>query len=281
MMTKISRSNEKMLKTAIAYAKHGFYVIPTIAKKPLVTFADKPALTPDQLKKIWRENKFLPINIALKTEQFFVIDVDRHEGGEDGTASIKKLGHPEWFSKTLCQKTAHGGFQFFFKKPAERITQNIGFLPGVDIKAHPNNYVVVAPSRIDGRSYKWIGKKPMQEPAEDLIKLIEEKGKPQGPTGNLQKFQIKGKTQTSKLFEQIVHGLGPTGGRNNALSAFAGGLLFRNVDPQVVYELALLANSNTEDSLSDKEVFTTVKSMVKKDYRRREALNNRLEKENS
>lgn len=279
-MTMTANSHSNLLKYAIQYAEHGFSVIPTIAKKPLVKFADKTPLTPDDLRKIWNDNKYIPINIALKTDKFFVVDVDRHEGGEDGTASIKKLGHPEWFSKTLCQETAHGGFQFFFKKPAERITQNIGFLPGVDIKAHPNNYVVVAPSKIDGRHYRWLGKKPMQEPAEDLIRLIEEKGQPQGTTGDLQKFQIKGKTQTSKLFEQIANGLGPTGGRNDTLAAFAGGLLFRNVDPEVVYELAQLANSRTKDSLSDKEVFTTVQSMIKKDYRRREALKDRLEKEN-
>lgn len=277
-MTKISRSNQRMLKAAISYAEHGFYVIPTIAKKPLVTFADKPALNPEQLKKVWRENKFLPINIALKTEQFFVVDVDRHDGGDDGTTSIKKLNHSEWFAHTLCQKTAHGGFQFFFKKPAERITQNIGFLPGVDIKAHPNNYVVVAPSKIDGHSYQWLNKKPMQEPAEDLIKLIEEKGKPQMPVKKLQKFSIKGRTQTSKLFEQIINGLGPTGGRNNALSAFAGGLLFRNVNPETVYELSRLANAHTKNSLSEKEVLTTVQSMIKKDYRRREALKDGSEK---
>lgn len=265
-----SKANETILQTAIAYAQHGFHVIPTIAKKPLIRFADQPALKPDDLTKIWQQNKYIPINIALKTEQFFVVDVDRHEGGEDGTASIKSLNHPEWFSGTLCQRTAHGGFQFFFKKSAERITQNIGFLPGVDIKAHPNNFVVVAPSRINGHAYHWLNKKPMQEPAEGLIKLIEEKGKPQVSNKQLQKFEIKGKTQTSKLFEQIINGLGPTGGRNNALSAFAGGLLFRNVDPGVVYELAKIANDNTESALSEKEVFTTVQSMVKKDKRRGE-----------
>lgn len=111
----------------------------------------------------------------------------------------------------------------------------------------------------------------MQEPTEDLIKLIESKSQPALPDKKLKKFEIKGKTQTSNLFEQIVNGLGPTGGRNNALSAFAGGLLFRNVDPEVVYKLARVANSHTEDKLSEKEVFTTVQSMIKKDQRRREA----------
>lgn len=260
---------QSLINYAKQYAEHGFSVIPTINKRPLIKFADREPLTPDEITKFWRTHPYA--NIALKTEQFFVVDVDRHEGGADGTESIKKLNHPEWFTNTLCQQTAHGGFQFFFKKPAERITQNIGFLPGVDIKAHPNNYVVVAPSIIDGHCYEWLNKQPIQEPTEALVQLIESKSQPVMPDKKLKKFEIKGKTQTSRLFEQIINGLGPTGGRNNALSAFAGGLLFRNVDPEVVYELARLANANTKDKLSEKEVFTTVQSMIKKDQRRREA----------
>ncbi|WP_283582902.1 bifunctional DNA primase/polymerase [Limosilactobacillus difficilis] len=258
---------QSLLKYAIQYAEHGFSVVPTIGKKPLIKFADQPAMTPDNLRKFWRENKYLPINIALKTEQFFVVDVDRHPGGNDGTQAIKDLNHPEWF-KTLCQKTAHNGFQFFFKKPAERITQNIGFLPGVDIKAHPNNYVVVAPSLIDHKRYKWVNHQSMIEPPEELIQLIEKKAEPEVSHKQLTQYHPKGHTKTSELFEQIVKGLGPTGGRNNALAAFAGGLLFRNVDPNCVLELARIANSKTPDKLPDKEVITTVDSMIKKELRR-------------
>ena len=43
------------------------------------------------------------------------------------------------------------------------------------------------------------------------------------------------------------------GGRNNALASFAGGLLFRNVEPEVVLELSRIANSRTEYSLTDNE----------------------------
>lgn len=257
---------QNLVNYAKQYAEHGFSVIPTINKRPLVKFADRQPLTPDEITKFWQQNPYA--NIALKTEQFFVIDVDRHSDGDDGTAAIKSLSHPEWFN-TLCQKTAHDGYQFFFKKPVERITQNIGFLPGVDIKAHPNNYVVVAPSEIGGRRYQWLNHKKMIEPAEALIQLIEEKGKPQISNKQIESFHPKGKTQTSELFEQIINGLGPTGGRNNALASFAGGLLFRNVEPEIVLELSRLANSRTEFSLSDNEVVATVNSMIKKELRRR------------
>ena len=243
---------QSLINYAKQYAEHGFRVIPTINKRPLIKFADREPLTVDEITKFWRTHPYA--NIALKTDQFFVIDVDRHEDGDDGTKAIKGLKHDDWFN-TLCQKTAHNGYQFFFKKPAERISQNIGFLPGVDIKAHPNNYVVVAPSMI--------------EPAEELIQLIEEKGKPAISDKKIERYHPKGKTQTSELFSQIANGLGPTGGRNNALASFAGGLLFRNVEPETVLELARIANSRTEYSLTDNEVVTTVNSMIKKEIRRR------------
>lgn len=259
---------KSLVNFAVQYAERGFAVIPTIGKKPLVKFADQPAMTPEEIRQFWKTHPYA--NIALKTDRFFVVDVDRHPNGDDGTKAIKGLNHPEWF-QTLCQKTAHNGFQFFFKKPKERIAQNIGFLPGVDIKAHHNNYVVVAPSIIDDKLYRWINRRPMVEPTEELIKLIEEKGKPAVSNKKIQSFKPTGRTKTSALFEQIVNGLGPTGGRNDALAAFSGALLFRNVDPAAVYELAKIANAKTKDSLSEKEVFTTVQSMIKKDYKRREA----------
>lgn len=257
---------KSLVNYAIQYAKKGFSVIPTIGKKPLVKFADREPLTSAEIEKFWTSHPYA--NIALKTDQFFVVDVDRHEDGDDGTLSIKNLSHPEWFN-TLCQRTAHDGYQFFFTKPKERISQNIGFLPGVDIKAHPNNYVVVAPSIIDDKAYQWLNRKPMIQPAEELIQLIEEKGKPTISSKKIEAFHPKGHTQTSALFEQIVQGLGPTGGRNNALATFAGGLLFRNVDPECVLELARIANQRTKYSLSDNEVVTTVNSMIKKEIRRR------------
>lgn len=257
---------QNLVNYAIQYAEKGFSVIPTLGKRPLLKFADRPPLTVEEIKEFWNQHPYA--NIALKTEKFFVIDVDRHKDGDDGTASIKKLNHPEWFN-TLCQKTAHNGYQFFFTKPKERISQNIGFLDGVDIKAHPNNYVVVAPSIIDDKAYQWLNHKPMIKPVEELIQLIEEKGKPQMSSKKIESFHPQGKTQTSKLFEMIATGLGPTGGRNDALAAFAGGLLFRNVDPESVLELSRIANQRTEYSLSDNEVVTTVNSMIKKEIRRR------------
>ena len=61
----------------------------------------------------------------------------------------------EWFKDTLVQRTASGGYHYFFMKPkAINITQAINFMDGIDIRAHVNNYVLMAPSQINGNQKK-------------------------------------------------------------------------------------------------------------------------------
>ena len=85
---------------AIKYTEHGFSVIPIGQnKRPLIKFADKPPLTTNQIKEIWA--KYPDANIALKTEKFFVVDVDRHSANIDGLNSIRELNHPDLFRNTL------------------------------------------------------------------------------------------------------------------------------------------------------------------------------------
>lgn len=259
-----------LVNYALSYAEHGFSVIPIGSnKRPLIKFADKPPLTSTEIRDLWK--KYPAANIALKTDNFFVIDVDRH-GEADGMESIKALGHDEWFKDTLTERTAHNGFHFFFTKPSKvKIQQNIGFLDGVDLKAHENNYVVVAPSMLGDKSYKWLNREPMREPPQGLINLILEKQKEFKPIDDdLSGAYTSGeKSATAQLFEKIVDGLGKTGGRNNALASFMGSLLFRGVDPNKAYQLAVIANDHTDSKLSDNEVFKTCESMVDKEMRRR------------
>lgn len=259
-----------LVNYAVNYAQHGFSVIPIgDNKRPLIKFADKPALTAEEIKKFWQHQPLA--NIALKTDKFFVIDVDRH-GSADGLESLKALRHDEWFTDTLTEKTAHDGFHFFFAKPKDfEIQQNIGFLPGVDLKAHKNNYVVVAPSELNGKKYQWLNNNPILPAPAGLLELIKEKQTEEiAVDDNLQgAFITKDKSSTAKLFEKLVDGLGKTGGRNNALASFVGALLFRGVDPNKAYQLAVIANNHTDSKLSDDEVYKTCESMLDKEMRRR------------
>lgn len=263
---------------ALAYARKGFYVLPIapMEKQPLMEFADQPAMDAAKIKRAWKRHP--NADIAFRTVDFFVIDIDEHKDGADGKSEFKRLvsQHPDWFPDTLKQTTAHGGWQLFYKKPAGvEMTQAIGWLPGVDVKAHVNNYVLVAPSH----GYKWANKLAIAEAPAALVKAVRSKIDKHGktsagtmysqPTLTESERQQGSHSKTAELFEQITNGLGETGGRNMALAAFVGGLLFRNVNPQVVYELAQQANENTAKSLDAREFDRTFESMLKKERRRR------------
>ncbi|MGC4388130.1 bifunctional DNA primase/polymerase, partial [Streptococcus suis] len=74
----------------------------------------------------------------------------------NGFESLKKWKHLGLIEPTLQAKTASGGKHlFYFKRDDCPISQMIGFLPGVDIKAHENNYVLVAPSATEKGQYEW------------------------------------------------------------------------------------------------------------------------------
>jgi hypothetical protein len=257
-----------LIDWAIKYAEHGLSVIPIGQnKRPLIKFADKPPLTVEQIKQIWA--KYPNANIALKTDKFFVIDVDRHTDGVDGLNSIKGLNHLEWFKDTLTEKTAHNGYHFFFLKPNNiTLSQNIGFLPSVDLKAHPNNYVVVSPSVLNGKPYRWLNHSPIKAAPKGLIQLILSKQQAKGTFYTTDYTNSSNKTKTAQLFEMIVNGLGDVGNRNDTLTSFIGSLLFRGVNPYSVAELAHIANEHTPDPLPEKEVIKTVNSVAKKENRR-------------
>lgn len=263
---------KNLVNYAIAYAQKGLSVLPMLDKKPLITFADKPPLTVDEVRQYWKQ--FPYAQIAVRTIDIFVIDIDTKAAhGSDGFASLDRFNqeHPGLIIPTLEQETSSGGRQLiYFKCPDMDMSQHIGWLPGVDVKAHVNNYFMIAPSERNGKSYKWFNHNPIVTPSRELIELINKRPgyKSTYQPGNY-KFSDE-KTATSELFESIVNGLGETGGRNNALASFVGGLLFRNVEVEVAYELARQANSNTPKALPDKEFNRTFESMVQKEIRRRE-----------
>lgn len=265
---------DKKLKAAVSYAKKGFSVIPVGSnKRPLIKFADRKPLTPDEVQEFWTQHPHA--SIALQTTNFFVIDVDRHNG-IDGMKSIRALNHDEWFKDTLLEKTANDGYHFFFQKPdGLKITQNIGLLKGVDLKAHPNNYVVVAPSSTGERKYQWLNKLPMKKAPAGLIKLIHSKNKPRVKEQKHNKIiSFKQTARTNKLakcFEMIDSGLGEEGTRNSNLTSFLGTLLYHDVDPDVIINLTELANERTTPPLPIKEVENTINSIFTKELRRRGA----------
>lgn len=267
---------KSMKEYALWYEQLGFSVLPISSDKktPLISFADKPKLTKEEIEEIWTNHP--NANIALRCTNFFVIDIDKH-GERNGFDSLKKWKHLNLITPTLQAKTASGGKHiFYFKRDDTPITQMINVLPGVDIKAHENNYVLVAPSATSKGQYEWDLEKSSEKgtittPSKELILAFREEfyKEKEYVSENLQRLKVRERTknQTTDLFETIILGFGDKGGRNAKLASFVGGLLFRGVEPENVLELAKIANLNSITPLSNKEVETTVKSMIKKDSR--------------
>lgn len=263
---------------ALQYQKLGFAVIPINPKnkRPMIEFADKPKMTAEEIDSFWDQHP--NANIALKTTNFFVIDIDKH-GKENGFESLKRWKYLNLIEPTLQAKTASGGKHlFYFKREDSPITQMIGFLPGVDIKAHENNYVLVAPSATEKGQYEWDLEKSseggtMVTPSKELIQAIKKTyqkthGYSSEGLRNLKERSLtRDRNQTTELFETIAVGFGDEGGRNDKLAKFVAGLLFRAVDDEHVLKLAEIANGNSLNPLPENEVRRTVESMIKKDRR--------------
>lgn len=267
-----------MKEYALAYQKKGFSVIPIIpgGKKPAIQFADTPPMTAKEIEAYWTQ--YPDSNIAVRTDKFFVIDIDLH-GKHNGYENLANWEHLNLLTPTLQAKTASGGKHiFYFKHPDVSMTQMIGFLPGVDVKAHPNNYVVVAPSKTPKGAYSWDLDKSkeggtMVTASRALVMAIKKEYNKKNPGSDLDNiyYQIsKGagkRNRTTELFEMVVLGFGDQGSRNDTLAKFVGGLLSRSVDPNCIFQLAETANSNSTEPLGQRELRRTVESMIKKHMR--------------
>lgn len=75
-----------------------------------------------------------------------------------------------------------------------------------------------------------------------------------------------------RVLDTLLHGFGDEGGRNVAVTKFVGLLLSKwvNADVATAYELTTIANSVTNNPLSEQELERTFESIVKAEIRKRD-----------
>lgn len=251
------------LQSAIEYAQKGFYVVPTKGKQPLIKFANTLPLTVEQVKYYW--SKYPDANIALRTVDFFVVDVDTKQAhGKDGMKSIKDLPKGV-ILPTRTQQTASGGFQMFYKKPNQHMKQIIGLLPGVDIKAHPNNYVLVPPSTTEKGTYQWFNADaPIKEPSAPLLKMIANYQAPIKKHHPFYSCNSTAKEWTGKVLDNIVSGA-PQGQRNDFMTRICGQMIHAGADDNTVWLLLQYANSFNSPPLENKELEKILSSIIREE----------------
>lgn len=251
------------LQSAIEYVQKGFYVLPTQGKQPLIKFANTPPLTVEQVKYYW--SKYPDANIALRTVDFFVLDIDTKEAHEkDGMKSYKTLKNTGLIAPTLAQLTASGGNQLFYKKPKNiPVNQVIGLKQGIDIKAHINNYVIVPPSTTSKGSYQWLNKLPMREPKTELVKFINKHHPLNNPKNDWSKHHT-GKKWTGIVLDNLVKGA-PEGQRNDYMTRLCGQMIHAGADDNTVWILLQYANSFNYPPLENKELEKILSSIIREE----------------
>lgn len=270
---------EDMLRFALGYSRRGYSVIPLIpnTKRPMQAFADKPPLTEEEIKEIW--TKTPNANIAIKTVDFFVIDIDLH-GESNGFESLKNWKYLKEIPKTSQVVTASGGKHLYFKKRVgDTIPQKIAFLEGVDIKYNVNNYVVAPPSEINGNVYYWDMDKSLPnlqlaEATKELMDAIRETAGIESEDklkykGALSHFKAD-KPRVSKVTEAVnecLQGLGGEGERNNKVASYTGKLISMGIEREIVELLVNLMNDKSPKPLANRELNNTIQSMYATDSR--------------
>lgn len=246
---------------ALTYAeRHGWYCFPCKprAKTPLTLHGLLEATRdPEQLARWARQ--YPDANIGVRTgpeSGIVVLDVD----GDDGYESLRTLERRyQVLPRTASIKTPRGGAHYWFAHRGD-IPNSAGRLgPCLDVRG-TGGYVLAPPSvGANGTRYEPDEVAPVVALPEWLRDLMA------GGTTST----AKAKTPKETWIAMVRDGI-PDGERNTGLTRIVGHLLARNVDAELVVELALLINGRCRPPLPDFEVERIVESIASRDLRRRQ-----------
>ena len=233
-------------------------------------------MTESEIIEVW--TKTPSANIALKTRDFWILDIDLH-GKKNGYQSLASWEHVKTIPHTSQVLTASGGKHLYFKKPVGfTMPQKVDFLDGVDIKFHVNNYVVAPPSVVNGSVYKWDMEKSLANlefamPTEEFTNAIKKtagiEDKKNQYTGALSCFKrdVPKVSKVTQAVNECLKGLGGEGARNNTVASYTGKLISMGIEKEIVVLLVNVMNDKSPQPLSSKELHATSESMYNTDRR--------------
>ncbi|RMF73505.1 MAG: hypothetical protein D6738_08585 [Acidobacteria bacterium] len=202
-----------MLDAALRYADLGYAVFPCVPgnKSPITEHGLLDATTePDRIERWWTERP--SANIAIATDGLLVIDIDGPENGWLAEQPDRQLD----LASAPVSLTPGGGRHLFFRQPAGRSYRNsVGRVAErVDVRAG-GGYVLVAPSVVLGKPYRWqageLDDTPEQlpEPPPWLLEILDAACGP-----------ASGPSASSSAGANPI----PEGRRNAALASLAGAM---------------------------------------------------------
>jgi len=250
---------------ALALAKQGFKLFPLIAnsKKPPRGMDGYKSATSDlQAVSGWFEAEpTTNIGLRLDTSNLLVVDVDRHQNGHDGVASLAELkqGGHKLPTDTYIEQTPGNGLHFFFAVPSKHPHREVNWRPGVDVLT---DFVVIAPSIIEKRSYHPVGGQQLVQAKVAPDWLLNDLFK-ENVNVSRENASITKKTWAGRWLDDLVQGTA-AGNRNVFLTSLVGKIFKTGCQTTTAYELLQFANDHLEVPLPDKEVNQIFYSIIKR-----------------
>lgn len=203
----------------------------------------------------WFEsNHNMNFGLPCKENNLFVLDLDKHNPEQDGVENFKKLCNDLGIDlpNTLIQETPSSGQHYVFKtdddlKQVNGVANAFKDYSGIDIRN--SNYIVVAPSQINGKEYHFINDVKPQEMPTELKQYI---------LNNVGTKTSNKKTPYEKPKEVYK------GDRDNQLFQYINHLYFKTTLDED--EILLLAKHFNEEVLEEPFSERDVKYKVKKAF---------------
>src|SRR5487761_744826 len=254
---------DNLTRTAVEAAERGWAVFPCIpgTKRPAGPWVREDAWSADPA---WVEADGWPgynVGVALRHSGLVVLDLDRHDGGQDGVTAFNRLCSEhepdrDW-PDTLTVETPGRGYHLYFQNP-DGLGNSRGTLPrGIDVKGAGG--LVLAPgSVIDGRAYGVEHEAEIRPLPGWLLTLITTRREPRharNPGGRWMPLYAR-RRQAEKLLDWLL-GQREEGDRNNSLYWAARRL--RELDLGEDAEAWLVA-AGREIGLDEAEIAASVES---------------------
>lgn len=235
-----------------------------LKKTPATAHGCKDATRDEQQFDTWF-NLLPESNVAIATGKvsgIVVVDIDT-KTDPNALENARKLCGLEGFAMldTLMVKTPSGGQHWYFKSPDFTVRNSTNIVPGVDIRAE-GGYVVAPPSVTDQGDYTFLSDWPPVEMPDALRdKLREAPGKKNGAS--------------DFTWGDVIGTAVAKGGRNDALTRFAGGMWKAGLRGGELFAALLERNNQYNPPLSPSEVKRIVRS-AERNFERREQRNRLL-----
>ena len=151
-------ADDRQLRQALAYARHGWPVLPVVEKIPATPHGFLDATTDEsRIRDWWRQNPNRNIGIATGRPGPDVVDVDRHGPGRNGFAAWNAARREGLVQRPLAiVATPSGGIHAYFRGSDQRSAATSAH---IDFRSQ-GGYVVAPRSTVGGKPYIVVHQDP-------------------------------------------------------------------------------------------------------------------------